>query len=95
MKWSQQRLAYELLDELNENATEPEVVSFYESLKKALNRASTEPDLLRRYLDIISLHQDFEKANIIAPKYISTNQLSNDMESGMSQISKKIAKMII
>ena len=93
LKWSRKTLACEIFYELNENGDSTDLARFEESLKKSLTRETTKPELLQRYLNIISQHRDFKKLKTIVPQYHQSGTLSKGMEIGMKNISKLISNM--
>ena len=87
LKWSRKTLACEIFYDSTDLAR------FEESLKKSLTRETTKPELLQRYLNIISQHRDFKKLKTIVPQYHQSGTLSKGMEIGMKNISKLISNM--
>jgi len=88
--WSQKRLAREIYMSENEVDNDDEIIRFEEKLKKELTRTTTKPQRLSHYLDIISRHSDFEKLDIIVPRYYSSGILSEELEAGILSISRSI-----
>lgn len=92
--WSQKRLAREIFYELNDVDDDAEMQRFEESLKKALTRPKTKPELLQYYLDVMRAIPAIQKADLIVPQYVSTNLLDPELEKAMTLVSKKITKEI-
>jgi len=90
--WSQNRLACEIYMSENEIDNDDEITRFEGKLKKELIRTTTKPQRLNHYLDIIARHPDFEKLDIIIPRYYSSGILSEEMEAGMKKISQMISE---
>jgi len=90
--WSQNRLAREIYVNENEDDNVDEITRFEGKLKKELIRPTTKPQRLNHYLDIISRHPDFDKLDIIIPRYYSSGILSEEMEVGMRNISQMISE---
>lgn len=93
--WSQKRLGREVYTATFDDDDFEEITKYEERLKKDLSRKTTNPDRLRKYLEIISQHREFEKLDIVSPIYLSNNVLSETMQKGMMDISKEIDKMLI
>jgi len=92
--WSQNALARQLHWELNDTDDEDELKRFQERLKKELDRSSTKPELLERYLDVIRTLPDVEKANLIVPQYIPSKHLDPDIQSTLLDFSKDLSKSL-
>lgn len=92
--WSQNRLALEIYMSENEVDNDDEITRFEGKLKKELFRSTTKPQRLNEYLDIIARHSDFEKLDIIIPRYHSSGILSEEMEAGLKKISLMISKKL-
>ncbi|MFG5012662.1 hypothetical protein ID106_19115 [Vibrio cholerae] len=92
--WTQNQLARVIYTELNDCDVEGEILKFEEKLKKALYRSTTKPELLNRYLSIISLHPDFEKLDKVKFTYKSTGFLSDGIEKEMKMISKSLDRTL-
>jgi len=65
-----------------------------ESLKKQLSRPTTEPRLLKTYLEFIESHSDYQKLGLIKPVNTSKNQFDDEFNNKMKQISKSITERI-
>jgi hypothetical protein len=92
--WSQNRLAREIYMSENAVDNDDEITRFEGKLKKELFRSTTKPERLNEYLDIIARHPEFEKLDIIIPRYHSSGILSEEMETGMKKISLMISKKL-
>lgn len=94
--WTQARLAEVIYCELNEEtAVEDEdagIRRFTEALKKQLKRPTTSAETLQRYIDIISNHQDFRKANLVVANPIRLGAVDIQTLRGVSEISRKFIK---
>jgi len=94
--WSQKRLAREIyIQEVDDNddnfeRERTEIKKFEERIKKDLSRDTTKPKRLSHYLEIIARHPDFDKLDIIIPRYHSAGILSDELEAGMIKISQTI-----
>lgn len=94
--WSQKQLAREIYIELHEYDDEDdiEIKRFEEKLKKALNRQTTNPELLQRYLDVMRDMNVIKKADLVVPQYHSSNVLDPELEKAMLEVSKQLTKRL-
>lgn len=88
---SQKELARRIYREENEIDNEDEIRHFEERFKKDLTRPTTQPNRLLQYLDTMRQIPAIEKADLVIPKYYSTNKLDKELEKAISQISKGIS----
>lgn len=92
--WTQARLAEVIYCEMNdEGDVEDEVAAIKkstEALKKQLKRTSTPVELLQRYVYIISNHDDFQRANLVASNPIRLGAVDINILRGISEISRKL-----
>ena len=90
--WSQNQLARNIYTEINEIDDKDEILSFQERLKKELQRPTTKPDKLKRYLSIICSHPEAHKVDVTLNKYIPTGFISESLCKGMKVISQEADK---
>lgn len=94
LDWSQNRLARILFMEFNEwNDNEDEIKKFEGKLKKELQRSTTKPVLLRKYIDVIVRHDEAKKLNLIFNKYVPQNSISTSLSDAMKGVSKEIERV--
>lgn len=77
--------------EENEIDDEDDMRRFEERFKKELTRPKTDPKRLIQYLDTMRQIPVIEKADVVIPKYYSTNKLDKELEKALSEISKDIS----
>lgn len=94
MGWSLQRAARCIYCELNDSDDEDGIRHFTEVFKKHLSRATTAPEKLQNYLDILSRQRDAKKIGVIKPTYISTGNLPPDLEKELRTISRNIDRKL-
>ena len=94
LNWKIPQLADILYVEMNDIDNEVEQKKFFEQLKGHLKRNTTPPELLDKYLRIISFHDDFVKSDLLLPTFIPHNNLGPDVLKGMKDISKEITKQV-
>lgn len=94
LKWSQNRLARIIFNELNDFDDEEESYKFQERLKKELQRETTKPERLKEYLDIILRHRDAKNINLIFPKNSSVFSIDQSIAIDMMEISKEIDRIM-
>ncbi len=92
--WSRKVLARQLYWELNDTDNPEEIKRFEERLKKELTRATTKPELLEHYLDVLRQLPDVEKAGLVVPQYVATKHLDPDVESILMNLSKDLSKSL-
>lgn len=85
--WSQNRLARIIYTENHDLDDEDEILKFQERLKKELQRQTTKPDKLERYLSIIYSHPEAEKIDSALNKYIPSGFISDSLSREMKAIS--------
>lgn len=98
LNWKLPKLAEVLFTALNDDEVfdeNTEIKKFYEKLKGHLKREKTPPELLRNYLNIITCHPAYIKNDVITPKYIPSDKISESLRCEMGTISKSITQMII
>ena len=94
LKWSQKRLGREFYIAQHDYDDDDEIRRYEEKVKKDLSRKTTKPELLIKYLEIISQHNEFKNLNVVIPCYVKSGSLSDEIESGMLSISKEINDLI-
>lgn len=93
LKWSQKRLGREFYIAKHDYDDDVEIMRYEEKVKKDLSRKSIKPELLISYLEVISLHKEFQNLNVVIPSYYKLGVLSETMEVGMSKMSKLIGEI--
>ncbi len=94
LKWSQKRLGREFyIAQHDYDDDDDEIRRYEEKVKKDLSRKTTKPELLIRYLEIISQHNEFKNMDIIIPSYLKSGSLSDTIELGLHDISKIIGDL--
>lgn len=93
--WTTPRLAEVIYTATHEEFEyeENELIKFKDTLKHQLSRKKTKPNLLIKYLDIISQDSEFKKHCLVNPFYVRNVGLNNNMMQKMSRISKEITKI--
>ena len=86
--WSYNKLARVIYVEQNEDDNLDEIAKFQETLKKQLSRETTKAELLHEYINIITNTPEFEKLQLIAPFYLTSNILDDETEKGLNDISE-------
>ena len=71
-----------------------EIEKFYEKLKGHLKRKSTPPGLLKNYINIITNNSEYIKSNVVVPKYIPAQSISESLRSELELTSKAITRRI-
>lgn len=87
--WSQNRLARIIYTENHDLDDEDEILKFQERLKKELQRQTTKPDKLEKYLSIIYSHPEAEKIDSTLNKYIPSGFISESLGREMKAISRE------
>ncbi|MBU2114676.1 MAG: hypothetical protein KKE94_13020 [Gammaproteobacteria bacterium] len=92
--WTKARLAEVIHCELfEENEDEaPSVQNFTESLKKQLTRLTTASELLERYIQIISEHPDYRKADRALSNPMRVGAVDIGILRGVSAASKQLLR---
>ena len=94
--WTKARLAgvihCDLFEEHDDDA--PSVQNFTESLKKQLSRPTTSSELLGRYIQIISEHPDYRKADRVVANPVRVGAVDFKLLKGISAIGKQFFKDI-
>jgi len=90
--WTQNKLARILYTELYDWDDEDEILKFQERIKKELQRTTTKPDKLRRYLELIVGHPEAEKLDVVLNRYVPQGSISVSLIKGMESISSEIDK---
>ena len=85
-------MAKNIYTETHEADNDAEILSFQERLKKELQRDTTKPERLRKYLEIISNHPDAERLDTALNKNIPLGFISESISKGMRLISKEVDK---
>ncbi|MED5602844.1 hypothetical protein [Alloalcanivorax sp.] len=86
--WSQNLLARKIYTEIHDVDNDREIESFQERLKKELQRPTTKPDKLKRYISIIYRHPEAEHLDKTLNKYVPLGHISEYLSKGMKAISK-------
>ncbi|MEZ0148623.1 MAG: hypothetical protein AB9Q22_00690 [Candidatus Reddybacter sp.] len=98
MNWKLPKVAEVLFVALNEDDAsineQMAINIFYEKLKGQLKRETTSSDLLNKYLNIMTNHPVYIKSNVVVPKYIFSNSISDALRSEMEITSKNITLSI-
>lgn len=90
--WSQNQLAKNIYTETHDIDDEVEILSFQERLKKELQRDTTKPEKLMKYLSIISSHPDAEKLDSAINRHVPLGFISETLSKEMRVISKDADK---
>ncbi len=88
--WSYKEFADFIYCETHDIDTEDEVRKFGEKVKKELNRKTTKPEKLEKYLDILFTDKEVQKLDMVFNKYISQNYISPYLSEELKEISKEI-----
>ena len=92
--WSRKTLARQLHWELNDIDDEDELKRFEERLKKELTRPTTKPELLEHYIDVMRQLPAYEKAGLVIPQYIASEQLDPEIEDALRDISSDLSRTL-
>lgn len=97
LNWKIPKLAEILFVATNDEQCdeEVEVKLFYEKLKGQLKRNKTSPELLNNYLNIITNHPDYIKSDIVVPKYITTDKISQSLRDAIEITSEDITQRVV
>ena len=87
--WSQNQLARNIYTEIYEVDDEDEISSFQERVKKELQRATTKPDKLKKYLSIIYSHPEAERLDVFLNRYVPLGYISRTLSEKMIEISQE------
>lgn len=90
--WSQNQLARNIYTETYAVDDDVEILNFQERLKKELQRDTTKPERLMRYLSIISSHPDAEKLDPCVNRHVPLGFVSENLSEGMRVISEDADK---
>lgn len=92
LAWTKSRLAEvihcELFEENDDEA--PSVQNFTESLKKQLTRPTTASELLERYIQIISEHPEYRKADRVMANPIRLGAVDISILRSVAEASKQL-----
>lgn len=89
--WTQAQLAQAIYCELHEDDDDEECINkFCEALKKQLKRDSTPVELLQRYVQIISNHEDFRRANLVVASPTRLGVVDINILRGVSKLSRDL-----
>ncbi|WP_028469417.1 hypothetical protein [Neptunomonas japonica] len=88
--WSQNRLAQIVYTEMNDWDDDDAILKFQERLKKELQRSTTKPEKLQRYLEIIVSHPEAQKLDIVLNKYVPQGSITASLSRCMGDISQEI-----
>lgn len=88
--WSQNQLARNIYTELHEWDDDEEILVFQERLKKELQRPTTKPEKIEKYISIIVSHPDAKRLDTSFNKYVPAGAISDALSRGMSEISREI-----
>lgn len=92
--WSQRDLAEKLYIELNDDDNEKSIKAFSSAFMKRLQRSTTHPDQLKKYLSIISRLPEFQKANMVRNQYIPLGHLSDFIQKEILDISRDLDRKL-
>lgn len=92
--WTQRQLAKELYVELYEDDDDGASDKFEETLRKQLNRTTTNPATLQAYLDIMIQDSKFKSLHMTIPKPLLTSILDKDIIDGLTHISRIITQKL-
>lgn len=89
--WTKARLAEVIYCELNDEDDDEDasIQKFTASLKKKLTRDSTPPELLKRYIRIISNHDDYRKAGRVVANPTRLGAVDISILRGVGAASKQ------
>lgn len=91
--WTQTQLAQAIYCELYEDDDDDErIKKFYDALKKQLKRDTTPVELLQRYVQIISNHDDFRRADLVVANPIRLGAVDISILRKISEISRNTLK---
>jgi nitrate/nitrite-specific signal transduction histidine kinase len=90
--WSQNQLARNIYTEIHEIDDEDEILNFQERVKKELQRSTTKPDKLRKYLSIICNHHEAERIDVALSKHVPLGYISESLSKKMKVISQEADK---
>lgn len=93
--WSYNTLARKLYTELHDYDNENEILKFQEKFKKQLQRPTTKPELLEKYLELIFQQRALEKIDYFYNKLTPNNSISEILCEGMKKISFDIDKKLL
>ena len=92
--WSVKRLARELYhhtyDLADDETDKEEITNAEERIKKQLQRSTTSPKKLEELLNTIPQLNLFRKTKLVSPRYIASNELSDDFKRAMKRLSKEL-----
>ncbi len=97
LNWKLPKLAEVLFVALNDDDVcdeKSEIEKFYEKLKGHLKRSSTPPDLLKKYINIITNHSEYIESSVLVPKYIPSQGISESLRSEIEATSKAITRRL-
>ena len=95
--WTKAKLAEVIYCELNEEDEgdeEASIQKFTESLKKQLKRDSTPSELLKRYIRIISNHDDYRKAGRVVASPTRLGVVDISILRGVGEASRQFLQDI-
>ncbi len=88
--WTNTQLANAIYCELFEEDDDDGMQKFAETLKKQLKRDSTPTELLQRYIQLISRHQDYRRAGLIVATPIRLGVVDFQILRAVSAASQKL-----
>lgn len=95
--WSQEQLAREIYVKQNpddENDDSIAMKRFEASFKKQLNRKTTSPHTLQRYLELLIQDPLFEHENMVYNRPAPTTVLDEELINGLTLMSKRMLKKL-
>ena len=92
MGWSQRKLGRELYIARFEDDDLEEMVKCENNVRKHLQRSTVQPEVLQAYLDIIYLHPDFLKIDLIRPVYLKDDAIDPGLEQELKRISQGLTR---
>jgi 3-hydroxyacyl-CoA dehydrogenase len=87
--WTNTQLANVIYCELHEEDDDELMNKFAEKLKKQLKRDTTSPELLQRYIQLISNHHDFRRADFVLANPLRLGAVDQQILLAISTVSKK------
>lgn len=91
--WTLVQLGHAIYCELHEDDDDEERINkFCDALKKQLKRDTTPVELLKRYVQIIGNHVDFQLANLVVASPIRLGAVDINILRGVSEISRNLLR---
>jgi len=92
--WTQNKLAKVLYVEMQDWEDEDEIHRFQERLKKELQRTTTPPEKLKKYMGLLVNHPDVQKMTPLLRNGVRLGAISESLSSGIHEISHEIDDLI-